>query len=70
MGIMANEVIRRLLNMGGDIEMEVTWEVMDNYAVKFLTSEYPIGHNLERHNPEEPQPGRDLTRKALNPEET
>ena len=42
MGIMANEVIGRLLNMGGDIEMEVTWEVMDNYAVKLLTSGYPL----------------------------
>ena len=42
MGIMANEVIRRLLNMGGDIGKEEKWEALDGYAVKLLTSGYTL----------------------------
>ena len=33
-GIMANEVIRRLLNIGGDAKVEDTWEAIDSYTVK------------------------------------
>ena len=43
MGIMGNEVIRRLLNIGGDIGNSERWEALDGYAVKLLTS----GYNLE-----------------------
>ena len=42
MGIMANEVIRRLLNMGGDIGTEERWEILDGYAVKLLNSGYTL----------------------------
>ena len=41
-GIMANEVIRRLLNTGGDAKIEDTWEAIDGYAEKLLTSGYPL----------------------------
>ena len=41
-GIMGNEVIRRLLNSGGAIGNNERWEALDGYAVKLLTSGYTL----------------------------
>ena len=42
MGILGNEVIRRMLNIWGDNMDEVRRNVIDEYAVKILTSGYSV----------------------------
>ena len=43
-GILANETMRRMLNIGGEVGLNVRWEVLDNYAVKLLTSGFSLEH--------------------------
>ena len=42
MGILSNEVIRRLFNSSENLDSQVVWETLDKYAIKLLTS----GHSL------------------------
>ena len=42
MGILGNEVIRRMLNIWGDSMDEVRRNVIDEYAVKIMTSGYTV----------------------------
>ena len=42
MGIMGNEVTRRMFNIGGEVEDKERWEALDGYAAKLLTSGYQI----------------------------
>ena len=41
-GIMSNEVMRRLFNSSENLDKGTKWETLDGYAVKLLTS----GHSL------------------------
>ena len=44
-GILANEVIRRMLNIGGEIEDDVRLDVLDSFAIKLLTSGYSVAES-------------------------
>ena len=42
MGIMGNEVTRRMFNIGGEVRNEERWETLDKFAVRIMTSGYEI----------------------------
>ena len=44
-GILANEVIRRMLNIGGDIGEDVRLDVLDSFGTKLLTSGYSLAES-------------------------
>ena len=41
-GILANEVMRRMLNIGGDTNLKSRWDTLDDFAVKLLTSGFSL----------------------------
>ena len=41
-GILANEVMRRMLNIGGDTNLKARWDALDDFAVKLLTSGFSL----------------------------
>ena len=41
-GILSNEVMRRMLNIGGETSSQARWDALDNYAVKLLTSGFSL----------------------------
>ena len=41
-GILSNEVMGRMLNIGGETGSQARWDALDNYAVKLLTSGFSL----------------------------
>ena len=42
MGIIGNEVTRRMFNIGGNVGNEERWETLDKFATRILTSGYEV----------------------------